>query len=402
LSETPAHRAIRVLYVHHRRELGGAPTSLALLIGALDRARFEPHVFCPPGPAERLFRSAGAVVHTGPVAGFTHIWASTYHGARWLLLGRELLRLPGHVAAFERVLREGGFAIVHPNDSPPLAAAWLARRRGIPVVWHLRSAPPESAPGVRFRLLRKAIRRWSAATIAINGDVAGAWDVPAGIVPNPVDLERFSPGRAEPERRRHVVSSVGFLYPAKGFRELIGAAALLRERGVEATVVLAGGAVRDAAWLRRPGGTLARRLGLAHDYDEAARMLVGELDLGERVRFDGYVGEVADVYRGSDVVVAASQGPELGRSLLEAAACGVAAVGTGSRTGGGVLSPGETTVFAEGRSAAALADALEGLIADPGLRARIGVAARAHAVATFDPDRIARQVEAVYDRVLAA
>ena len=49
---------IPVLFVHHRSELGGAPESLSYLIRELDRERFEPHVYCPPGPAADLFREA--------------------------------------------------------------------------------------------------------------------------------------------------------------------------------------------------------------------------------------------------------------------------------------------------------------------------------------------------------
>ena len=96
---------IPVLFVHHRSELGGAPESLSYLIRELDRGRFEPHVYCPPGPAAELFSQAGAKVHTGPVAGFTHIWASTYRGRRWLLFLRELGLLPHHVLRFRRTLR---------------------------------------------------------------------------------------------------------------------------------------------------------------------------------------------------------------------------------------------------------------------------------------------------------
>ena len=46
-----------VLYVHHRSELGGAPASLSYLIRELDDEQFEPHIYCPPGPAadNRLF-----------------------------------------------------------------------------------------------------------------------------------------------------------------------------------------------------------------------------------------------------------------------------------------------------------------------------------------------------------
>ena len=63
-------RPLPILFVHHRSELGGAPESLSYLIRELDRDRFEPHVYCPPGPAADLFREAGAIVHTGAVAGF--------------------------------------------------------------------------------------------------------------------------------------------------------------------------------------------------------------------------------------------------------------------------------------------------------------------------------------------
>src|SRR5581483_2660172 len=114
--------ATRVLFVHHRSELGGAPESLSYLIRELDRTQFEPHVYCPPGPAAELFREAGAAVHTGSVAGFTHIWASTYRGRRWVLLARELARLPSHAYEFRRTLRRHGFELIHFNDSPLIPA----------------------------------------------------------------------------------------------------------------------------------------------------------------------------------------------------------------------------------------------------------------------------------------
>jgi hypothetical protein len=60
LSETgvplPRSSPATVLYVHHRPELGGAPTSLFHLLKALDRRRFRPVVLCPGGDAASLFR----------------------------------------------------------------------------------------------------------------------------------------------------------------------------------------------------------------------------------------------------------------------------------------------------------------------------------------------------------
>ena len=92
----PPRERIPVLYVHHRPQLGGAPSSLAQLIRNLDD-RFEPHVFCPEGPAADLFADAGATVHKGEVSIFAHAWDSPYEGLRWLVLGREVAALPPHL-----------------------------------------------------------------------------------------------------------------------------------------------------------------------------------------------------------------------------------------------------------------------------------------------------------------
>jgi glycosyltransferase involved in cell wall biosynthesis len=228
--------------VHHRSELGGAPASLSYLIRELDDTEFEPHIYCPPGPAAELFREAGARVHTGPVAGFTHIWASTYRGRRWLLFARELALLPRHVLQFRRTLRRNRFELVHFNDSPLIPAAWLARHEGVPVVWHLRSALPDGGNDRRSDLVRGAIRRLATQSIAINHDVAGVFGVGSNVVPNSVDLSRFEPGdkhaaklALELDPELPVVSYFGFIYPSKGFREFIEAAAKLRDRGHDAS-----------------------------------------------------------------------------------------------------------------------------------------------------------------------
>src|SRR5256886_5446736 len=141
-----------------------------------------------------LFREAGAKVHTGPVAGFTHIWASTYRGRRWLLFARELALLPHHVVRFRRTLRRHRFELVHFNDSPLIPAAWLARREGLPVVWHLRSALPDGGHDRRSAFVRAAIRRLATTSIAINHDVADGFGVGSALVPHSVGPERFHPG----------------------------------------------------------------------------------------------------------------------------------------------------------------------------------------------------------------
>src|SRR5919106_1084689 len=316
-----------VLFVHHRSELGGAPASLSYLIRELDRERFEPHVYCPPGPAAELFGESGARVHTGAVAGFTHIWASTYRGRRWLLFARELALLPQHVLQFRRELRRGRFELVHLNDSPLIPAAWLARHEGLPVVWHLRSALPDGGRDRRSAFVRAAIRRLATTSIAINHDVGDVFGVGSTVVPNSVDLERFRP----------VVSYFGFIYPSKGFREFIDAAALLRDRGLDASYLIVGGAVRGEEFFRTMIGRSLQLADLTRDYEAEAKQLVDDLD--------------------------------------------------------------ETGVLVDNFGVETLAEAVAELFAEPARRERFGHTARAHAELNFDPAKNARRIEGIYRRI---
>jgi glycosyltransferase involved in cell wall biosynthesis len=398
-----------ILYVHHRPELGGAPQSLYYLIRELDRDRFEPHVYCPPGLAAAVFRTAGALVHEGPVATFTHIWASTYTGRRWVLFGRELYQLPKHVSAFQRLLRSRRFDLVHLNDSPLLPAAWLARRAGIPVVWHLRSALPGNGADPRSKLIRSTIRRLGSASIAINEDVARTFAVGANVVPNSVDLERFRPGDPRVAKRelglppdRPVISYFGFIYPSKGFHDFIRAASLLSARGCEAVYLIVGGPVRGAEFFETLFGRALMALDLAHDHDREARRVVAELGLDADVRFVPFTADPGVLYQASDAVVAPSRGPELGRPVIEAAACGRVVVASGSVTGAGLIIPDETGYLVPRRSPDVLAAALERLVRDEDLRNRLGERARLHAETNFTPAGNAARVMGVYEQVLGA
>jgi len=398
-----------VLFVHHRSELGGAPASLSYLIRELDDEQFEPHIYCPPGPAAELFRESGARVHTGAVSGFTHIWASTYRGRRWLLFARELVLLPQHVLQFRRALRRHRFELVHFNDSPLIPAAWLARHEHLPVVWHLRSALPDGGRDRRSAFVRAAIRRLATTSIAINHDVGNVFGVGSTVVPNSVDLHRFRPGDQETAkaalglpRERPVVSYFGFVYPSKGFREFIEAAALLRDRGLEASYLIVGGAVRGEEFFRTVVGRGLQLADLTRDYESEAKQLVDELRLSEVVRFVPFTQDTANLYQASDVVVAPSQGPELGRPVIEAAASGVPVVASGSRTGGGVVVPGETGILVDDFKSETLADAVEGLLRDSNRRRALGRAAREHAEQNFDPKRNARRIEGIYRRIAPA
>src|SRR5262249_43097622 len=114
------------------------------------------------------------------------------------------------------------------------------------------------------------------------------------------------------------------------------------------------------------------------------RRRASEAGLAGRVTFTGRVDAVEDYLRASDLFAFPSEFEALGISLIEAAACGLPALG--ARTGGivDVIEEGGSGLLFEPRDAAALAAALSHLLGDAGLRERLGARAREIARSRFD------------------
>jgi glycosyltransferase involved in cell wall biosynthesis len=401
----PQHGRIPILYVHHRPQLGGAPSSLAQLIRHLD-PRFEPHVFCPEGPAADLFADAGAIVHTGEVSIFAHAWDSPYEGLRWLVLGREIASLPAHLKQLDKLMRTHRFPLVHLNDSPLLAAAWVARKHGAKIVWHLRSALAGEGRDRRSRLIASFMGRFGDAAIAIDRDVAARFPIrlPLEIVHNSVRTPSPSSegGKAAlglPEDKV-AIGFAGFVRRQKGWQELVSAAEILVAEGVPAHFVIMGGGVRPPEYFKTMRGRALAITNLLTDEESAIKDLVAAKGLGDHFSFLPFTAETGEIYNALDIVTFPNQGVGLGRPVLEAATYGKPVVASGSETGAGVLLPGKTGLLLEDASPDELAAALRLLVGDPALRQRLGAAAAEHAREKFDPALNAHAVERLYDQLL--
>jgi glycosyltransferase involved in cell wall biosynthesis len=401
----PSRERIPILYVHHRPQLGGAPSSLAQLIRHLD-PRFEPHVFCPEGPAADLFTDAGAIVHTGDVSIFAHAWDSPYEGLRWLVVGRELSSLRPHLKQLNRLMREHRFPLVHLNDSPLLGAAWVARKHGAKIVWHLRSALAGEGRDRRSRLIASFMAAYGDAAIAIDRDVAARFPIrlPIEIVHNSVrpPMPSSEGGKAAlglPEDKV-AIGFAGFVRRQKGWQELVSAAEILVRDGAPAHFVIMGGGVRPPEYFKTWRGRALAITNLLVDEESAIKDLVAEKGLGAHFSFLPFTAETGEIYNALDIVTFPNQGIGLGRPVLEAATYGKPVVASGSADGAGVLLPGTTGLLLEDASPQELAVALRLLIDDPELRHRLGTAAAAHAKEKFDPARNARAVEHLYDQLL--
>ena len=195
----------------------------------------------------------------------------------------------------------------------------------------------------------------------------------------PPDL-RDAPDRSEPVR----VLFVGRIEARKGVDVLLSAARELLSEGVGVRFTLAGP-------LADPSIAAPFEL-------EAAQRAY----LRNAVRFTDAVSaaELAALYEESEIVCVPSRYESHGVVLLEAMMYGKPIITCEAGGIGEVVTAGQNALVCQPGDAAALADSLRLLVADPSLRARLGAAGRESYERRFDAQTIARSMQAFVEQVI--
>lgn len=382
----------RVAFVDHAVEIGGAQKSLTELLARLDPARYEPVILHARGArwlADEALRGIATV--------------ETFESAEVLAVRRAAL--PGHplgalrklhlgvrpVTDVLRALKAAQPDLVHTNSLKCHIiggiAARLARK---PLVWHVR----DIVDGNALRFLRFWARRLRPHIIAVSHAAAAQFaglPIPVTVIHNGVPLERFTPGEPPAGLREAlglgptapVIVIVSRLTPWKGHRTLLEAMVRLRETWPEVALLVVGAvAFWDAG------------------YEDELKQYAADLGLGEAVRWLGEREDVAELLRLADVFCLPSRQEPFGRAIVEAMAVGKPVVAC--RSGGvpEVVVEGETGLLVADDAPEELAEALATVLASGDLARRLGEAGHARAQALFASERVAEQVQAVYDGVL--
>jgi glycosyltransferase involved in cell wall biosynthesis len=286
----------------------------------------------------------------------------------------------------------------------PVSIPWLMRLRalGIPLV--LAYAVPVELPAQRVKRivrrlgLRLMYRHVSCVVVASAFMRAHALAHGAGprieIIPNGVDLRRFRPpcnGYERQEMRRSLglgeketmITAVGALTPQKGTDILLGAWSEVAKRFPNAHLILVGPRCNENEPNWKEFG---RKL-------EAATAASGAAN---RVHFTGFVSNVEEYLRASDVFVFSSCREAMPNVVLEAMASGLPMVltpffGLSEDMG----RPDRHYLLAE-RSSEGLAAATGKLLNSGGLRAALGQQARSWMEEAMDVERSLDRYAALY------
>lgn len=194
-----------------------------------------------------------------------------------------------------------------------------------------------------------------------------------------VDTSMYAPS-PEPEGDQLVLLPARMLWD-KGVGEFVDAAKQLRQHGVKARFVLVGEPDEG-----NPSSVPEKQL-LAWQKEGV-------------VEWWGRHEDMPQVYAQSHIVCLPSYREGLPKALLEAASCGRPIVTTNVPGCRDVVRDGDNGLLVAALDSAALADALNRLIADPALRLKMGQRGRERVLNEFSQERIVAQVLALYREVL--
>jgi phosphatidylinositol alpha-mannosyltransferase len=289
-----------------------------------------------------------------------------------------------------RVFREHDFDLVHTHcPTSPSLPILAIQAASCPQVGTFHTTSGRSLLQDAFQpVLRRVVDKLDA-RIAVSRTAADSarmyYPGDYAIVPNGVDTERFHPGAVPfPEWRdpRFVnLLFVGRLDPRKGLQVLLAA-------------------MPEVA--RRTGGR-ARLLVVGDSYLRPKFEASVPREIQDHVRFLGHVPstDLPRWYATGDIFISPATGNEsFGIVLVEALAAGRALIASDIPGYRCVVTPGRDAVVSPPGDAAALAEAIAGLVDDPERRRLLARNGRERAL-EFAWPRVTERIEAVYRSVLA-
>ncbi|MCY2995550.1 MAG: glycosyltransferase family 4 protein [Planctomycetota bacterium] len=368
---------MRILYVIDHLGFGGAQTALADLLGAW------------PCRADTI-RVLGLGRKTelrGRFHGLPNVEVTTLGHRRWDL------RSIGEV---RRIIRLGSYDIVHAHLCKAVCITlWSQPKHGARLVAHV-----HNDMRLDWRILRLALRRWqarAAAVVAVSQHAAQTTQRSLGlpghklhVIHNPTrvlatdsqagDLPRAAALRVALglQPSAFVVGFVGRLSSEKGVTYLLQALAGLQSSRPEIVAIVIG----DGP-LAEPLRREAERRGVA-----------------ERVRFVGYQLDIARWLSAVDVAVFPSLYEGLPVALVEAMRQGIPVIASDVDGVPEVVHPEQTGILTPAGDVAALQAAMMRLADARDLGRQLAQNARVLADRMFSPERIGRELRALYGELL--
>ena len=392
----------RVLHVMNTSE-GGAARSTVQLIEKLNELGIASCAVCHV-PGTDVTRQEILDATKGRAQFFPLYWWNIKNRAkRWkrpLIELRQGFKTGASLRSSARtaqLAREWGVDLIHTNSVLVCEGAYAARMLRLPHVWHVREL---LAPYNYFRLplAGEAFLRFledHASVVVANSEVtASTIGYPfrldaerLRVVPNGIDETLFSSSKTG----------------AKG-DVVIGMVANLTSVGKrhDLFIDMASHLMEDPRLTFHIYGDDPSNNGQTSGgaYADSLNAQIDQLGLRDRLVLKGYVPHAATIMKGIDILVHPFARESFGRIVIEAMAAGCAVVGPRGGGVGEIVDHGRTGLLVNDEDAAALADAVRQLVANPKLRENMGLAGRREVCAKYTLNTHAQKMVATYSEAM--
>ncbi len=374
-NETMCPPPLRVLQIASTSAIGGAEQMIMHYIRHADPARVTPEVLSLMGPGHLTLLAMQAGVKA----------------TNWAL---PRLANPLLLRRMRHFMRAGHFNLVHCYGlRAELLARWVAHGLGMPLISGVHSIDAHRRRHHVWldRMTADGVTAWVAVCEAARQARIAREGVPPDrihVVPN--GIPDLPPPDAEARARERarlglnptapVLVVIANLRAAKGYPDLIEAIARLRQERPDLVCLCAG---------RDDEGGRNQRLAEARGVAPAMRFL-------------GYVGEPQGLLAAADALVLASHWEGSPVTILEAMRARRAIVATAVGGVPELIEDGRHGLLVAAHQPEALAAAIGRLLAEPGLGARLGEAARERFLEQFTVGRMVERMSEIYERYALA
>jgi glycosyltransferase involved in cell wall biosynthesis len=373
--------------------LGGAEFSLLELVAHL-RGSYEFHLIVPGvGALQERAELVGAKVWILPWPEAISGIGETAKRPSLPRMLRSAADLRSFAQRFATLLDEIAPSVLVTNSAKSHMIGALTRKhKNVPLIWYMRDGLEERVFSRKFLAL---LSYRCDLAVCISHYVASQFreyvsaSVPMDVVYNIVDLKLFHPN-ADPsmdlgkQPGEVWYGIVGAITPLKGHDIFLDAAEKVVGQLPNARFVIAGS---------NPYMTEA-----SLQYEGDLRRRVSNSSLRDRVKFLGFRNDIPSIFSQLDVLVQPNRGPEgLGRSVLEAMACGVPVIAVNKWGPAELIQDGETGLLFPRLNTRELATHMLTLGNSESLREKMGK----RAFEWVRQNLVAKELAAKFDRILA-
>lgn len=369
---------IRILETIRQGQIGGGESHLLSLVENLDRSRFEPVVLSfTDGPMVDRLKQMG--VQTEVI--FTE---KPFDISKWKKV--------------KQFIQSNNISLVHAHGTRANSNVfWATRKLKLPLVYtiHGWSFHDDQQPLIRkIRVMgEQLLTNKSDVNISVSASnqQTGKRYFPkfnSVVINNGIDQKKFDPSRSFKNIRQElniapdailVLFVARFIHQKQPLR-LIEAFAKAQQQNPKLQLLMVGDG----------------------DQKPTALQLVKEYDIESKVIFQPFRQDVPDVLAAADIFVLPSLWEGLPIGLLEAMAMGKAIIGTHVDGTSEVIRHNDNGLLISTDALTNnLSDALLTMASDADLRSRLGIAAQQTISSTYSASNMTREIEAIYDQLLA-